>query len=328
MKIKVILYSDEIHDAYNEFLKKSKNSMLYHTLSYRKFLKKTFSDCEDYYFCAFKEKEIQAILPVFIKSGKYGRVVNSLPFFGSHGGIIYRGDEINEHCKIELLKSLDKLCHSKNIFSCTIINTPFEKDDSLYNIFRPDLFDTRIGQVTKLPTCKNEAVCEESLFKIIHSKTRNMVRKGFKSNFKILVNNSEESFNALFEIHQENILSVNGKPKKKKIFKNIREVFEPEKDYNIFTAEHNNKIVSSMLIFYHKNIIEYFCPATKSGYRDKNPLSALIFTAMKHSILNKNSLYWNWGGTWVSQKGVYFFKKRWGTTDYPYKYYIKNLLEF
>ena len=29
----------------------------------------------------------------------------------------------------------------------------------------------------------------------------------------------------------------------------------------------------------------------------------------------------NWGGTWISQKGVYQFKKQMGAKDYPYTYY-------
>jgi hypothetical protein len=33
---------------------------------------------------------------------------------------------------------------------------------------------------------------------------------------------------------------------------------------------------------------------------------------------------WNWGGTWVSQLGVYRFKSRWNTTDARYRYFIKE----
>jgi hypothetical protein len=33
--------------------------------------------------------------------------------------------------------------------------------------------------------------------------------------------------------------------------------------------------------------------------------------------------WWNWGGTWRSQKGVYGFKKRWGTGEFPYYYYTR-----
>ena len=31
--------------------------------------------------------------------------------------------------------------------------------------------------------------------------------------------------------------------------------------------------------------------------------------------------WWNWGGTWLSQEGVYRFKSRWGTKDMPYRYF-------
>jgi hypothetical protein len=33
--------------------------------------------------------------------------------------------------------------------------------------------------------------------------------------------------------------------------------------------------------------------------------------------------WWNWGGTWLSQGGVYNFKSRWGTSDHKYFYYTK-----
>jgi len=32
-------------------------------------------------------------------------------------------------------------------------------------------------------------------------------------------------------------------------------------------------------------------------------------------------VWWNWGGTWLSQDGVYRFKSRWGTQDLPYRYF-------
>jgi len=43
---------------------------------------------------------------------------------------------------------------------------------------------------------------------------------------------------------------------------------------------------------------------------------------MKDAI-EKNYRYWNWGGTWKSQKGVYDFKKKWGASDKKYYYYSK-----
>ena len=51
-------------------------------------------------------------------------------------------------------------------------------------------------------------------------------------------------------------------------------------------------------------------------------MSLLIFEAMQEAV-GRGILYWNWGGTWLNQSGVYRFKSRWGTHDVPYYYYVK-----
>ncbi len=33
--------------------------------------------------------------------------------------------------------------------------------------------------------------------------------------------------------------------------------------------------------------------------------------------------WWNWGGTWESQVGVYRFKKKWGADERRYDYHIQ-----
>jgi len=43
---------------------------------------------------------------------------------------------------------------------------------------------------------------------------------------------------------------------------------------------------------------------------------------MKHAI-DYGYSFWNWGGTWQEQKGVYDFKKKWGAIDEKYYYYTK-----
>ena len=52
------------------------------------------------------------------------------------------------------------------------------------------------------------------------------------------------------------------------------------------------------------------------------PLALIIYKAMQDSIHN-GFKYWNWGGTWKSQTGVYNFKRKWGSQNSDYKYYIK-----
>ena len=51
-------------------------------------------------------------------------------------------------------------------------------------------------------------------------------------------------------------------------------------------------------------------------------MALLIHEAMKDAAV-RGYQYWNWGGTWLTQSGVYDFKKKWGTKDYPYYYYTQ-----
>jgi lipid II:glycine glycyltransferase (peptidoglycan interpeptide bridge formation enzyme) len=78
--------------------------------------------------------------------------------------------------------------------------------------------------------------------------------------------------------------------------------------------------VAALLLFYLNKVVEYFTPVVDVQYRTLQPLSLLIHHAMLDAI-SRGCRWWNWGGTWAEQEGVYRFKKRWGTNDYPYKYF-------
>ena len=80
-----------------------------------------------------------------------------------------------------------------------------------------------------------------------------------------------------------------------------------------------------LFLFQERSRILY--PATLEEYRSYQPLSALIYRAMVDSVTEKNMEYWNWGGTWLNQSGVYKFKARWGTQDFPYRYHIKTYID-
>ena len=100
------------------------------------------------------------------------------------------------------------------------------------------------------------------------------------------------------------------------------DIFTPGSDYNLYLAYYDGKPVAGLLLFYFNKTVEYFTPVIKAEYRNIQPLSLLIYEAMEDSLM-QGYRYWNWGGTWVTQDGVYRFKKRWGTQDHPYYYYTR-----
>lgn len=307
---------------YEWFIKHAPMAMFNHSFKYRELLNQILSDSNSYYLCVFDGDDLLAALPVYVKHGALGAIVNSLPFYGSHGGIVTK-EFIGEEVLRLLFDALDDLCYRLQARVCTLIESPLEPNKHMYDYYKADLFDMRIGQMSLLPAKSTLGSIEETLLTGFHQKTRNIVRKSLKGGFDITHDPSDEAISTLHTIHQKNMSEIGGMVKPLSVFQSIRDVFKYDEDYRIYTARKQGKIVSALLLFYFKDTVEYFTPATLEEYRSDQPLSGLIFQAMIDAIIEKGAKRWNWGGTWLNQSGVYHFKSRWGTVDYPYKYHIK-----
>ena len=300
--------------------------MFTHSLKFRNFLRTTLDGAEDHYFCAFRDGELVAALPTFLKRGKFGNICNSLPFYGSHGGCLHL-DVCEEEIFNRLLQRLNEFLIANDVVTCTIIEPPFEPNAKFYDSFSAEVFDQRIGQILEFPKFVEHHEIEQNLLSSYHQKTRNMVRKSQKSGFEVYHSGNQEIFQKIHQLHEKNILAIGGIPKTLEVFEAIQRIFVYDQDYRIYFATKDNVVVSALLLFYFKDTVEYFCPATLEEYRSQQPLSLLIHSAMIDAISERGSKRWNWGGTWLDQVGVYRFKSRWGSKDFPYKYHVKFIKE-
>lgn len=310
---------------YEELLKVCPEAMVYHSLSYRRFLKDFLGPAsESQYLLAFEDGQLVGALPCFLIDGKHGIVLNSLPFFGSHGSILLRPGA-SPSVAIVLATSLRDLCVDRNVSFATVVDTPFQKYEGVYQkVLGFQYCDERIGQITPLPEVAAREKISEKLFSQFHQKTRNSVRKGIRSGLDFGHDQTKEAMDSLRLLHQTNMLGIGGTAKPDSFFETIARQLEYEKDYRVYTAStEQKKIVCALMVLYFKDTVEYFVPATEERWRSHQPLSALINLAMCDAIAERGSRTWNWGGTWLSQTGVYGFKSRWGTVDYPYHYYTK-----
>lgn len=324
--VSIRVLSIETEKAYADLVSRASMGMLYHSIKYRNFLGEILEGARDNYLLAFEEGKLTAAIPVFIKEGPLGTVVNSLPFYGSHGSLVYV-NEASPEAKTTLLDAYGKLCLKEEAITSTVISNPLESDESIFEEYRADLIDERIGQFTRLPGKIDPDTVPDMLMSSFHQKTRNMVRKGQKNGFILGHDGSEKTLKSLFLLHDENIKAIGGLPKSWKIFQAIKRNFIYDRDYRVYTATKNGEIVSALLIYYHKDVAEYSTPTIRKDCRPYQPLSYLIFQAMLDASVRKGCNWWNWGGTWLSQGGVYRFKSRWGTQDMRYKYYIREYHE-
>lgn len=309
MEVKIL--TKDLYTDYTEFLNSHPHKLLYYTIEYKEFICELLK-CSSHYLLAVTNNEINGILPLMIKDGPFGKVLNSLPYYGSHGGVLSNCNKARK----ALYSELENLLVNEKICSSVIIQNLFENNISLLENLGNER-DSRIGQITPLNSPYSNI---EEILKLYHSKTRNMVKKAIKSGIDVKIENDQLAF--LQSIHYENMSIINGKPKSRLFFELLPKYFKPQIDFNLYIARKNNIPVAGLLLFYSGETVEYFMPVIKHEYRSYQPLSFIIAKSMLDSSQNKFK-FWNWGGTWKSQEGVYRFKSRWGTIDYPYSYSVR-----
>ena len=104
-----------------EFVSSSDNSLIYSTPHFLTLIGKHL-DAEPYWILAKRSDVIVGAMPILVKDGPLGKVVNSLPFFGSNGGIISR--EFDFEASTLILAILDEFLASPRVCTCTIIPNP------------------------------------------------------------------------------------------------------------------------------------------------------------------------------------------------------------
>lgn len=304
-------FTDEFELEYEYFIVNHENSMMYHSIKYFQFLKGLIG-AKLLCIVSRNDKKIDGVLPLMFKDGKYGRVLNSLPYYGSNGSILASSEKT-----VNIISEYyNKIINDTKIASSTIITNPLDKI-SINDKIDFNNKDYRIGQFTDIEFSENH---REHLSKKIHYKTRNVIRKARKNNVEVVVDNSK--INILYDFHKENMESIGGMAKEIGIINQITNSYQQEKDYRVYLAMYEKQVVAGLLVFYFKESVEYYMPVINSKYRNLQALSLLIFEAMIDASI-KGFKNWNWGGTWESQKGVYSFKKKWGTYDKNYCYLTK-----
>jgi len=327
MSLRIAPLTPAHEPAYEQLLQENEHSLLYMSLEYRSFLRRILESSEDHYLLAFEGDRLRGALPSFVtRHPSYGPVLNALPFYGSNGGIVVSPEAENpDGVRRALLEAFETLALQESVKVSTLISNPLAADHPFFEAHGGHtLRDERIGQITPLPDRREDpAAMDAALMERFHYKTRNSIRKAMKSGLTVSHSGAAEAMATLARLHQENMRAIGGAAKSLEVFEAIREVFTYDRDYRVYLAEADGKVVSALLVFFHHRTAEYYTPATLESYRSWQPMSLLIFEGMKEAV-RRGCRHWNWGGTWLSQGGVYQFKSRWGTRDYPYFYYVRE----
>lgn len=315
----IVDLSDALEEKYTRFVDRKKESFMYYSLKYRRFLTELLGDESEYLVAVDSDGSVIGCLPIFFRNDeKTGTVANSFPFYGGHGGVLADRGDVRE----SLLDEYLRVVKERNCVASTIVGSPLEDYDLLYkDKIQPTFIDERIELMTYFPYVEGISFAD-SLMDIYHHMERRCIRKAIKNDVTVEVDHSPKAVDFLFDTHTENMLAIGGLPKNRRCFDLISKHFNAGEDYDIYIAKKENEKIAALLIFYFNGTVEYYTPAIVEQYRTIQPLTLIIYMAMQDAM-KKGYIKWNWGGTGLTQKSLYDFKSKWGTTETRYFYYTK-----
>lgn len=317
--IDVVELSRDLEPAYADFVSRDLGSMIYGTLEFRSFLQRSAGGTPRY-LVALRDGGVVGALPCFIASDeRWGRVINSLPWYGSHGGCLLNadGDKAIRH---KLLAAYGELIADSRVAFATMILTPNENVH--LNTYRdeiaPRVTDERVGHVTNLPA--DGPALEARLEQSCRQKTRNLIRKSLKQGFVLEVVDTESGWRFLSDTHAENMAAIGGRAKPRAHFDAMRETIPPAWRQLMVTS-FEGRPVAALLLFRFNRTVEYITPVIKHEFRSLQPLSFAIWHGMLDAVRH-GYRWWNWGGTWATQESLSHFKEGWGAVERPYTYLV------
>lgn len=305
--MQVVPLTAALQPAYTAFLSTTPVCLLHYTLKYRDFLL-DLTGATAAYHVAVADGSVVGVLPLLMRDGAFGTVVNSLPFFGSHGGVL----AASQAAESVLWRAYQEVVDGAGVAASTVILNPLRPQGD--PPIRFDQTDHRIGQFTSLAFGDDES----ALMAAIDGSTRRNIRKAEHEG--VIVTIEHDALPALEAMHRENILAIGGRPKPARFFTAVPAHFAPSTDYDVYVGRINGRIVSALLLFYCGDTAEYFTPGTEADYRVAQPSAAILRRALLDAARH-GFKRWNWGGTWTTQQGVLAFKRKWGATEHPYRYF-------
>lgn len=267
---------------------------------------------------ATRGSELVAAMPLVVSPDRgAGRVLNSLPFFGSHGGILVGAEtSLDRELAGAVLSEVDRLADEASCRSATVILPPLETPEAPYvRAWDPAFRDERIGQITPLPAG------EEELMALYSGSRRNNVRKARKSGVTVEREETGEALEFLRSLHLETMEAKGGMPKPADFFAWCRSRLDAP-FLRLYVARIEDTRAAAALVFVFRGWLEYYLPVIDLDHSAENPLVLVVHEAMRDGIREGRERF-NFGGTWTDQEGVYRFKTQFGARDHRYRYLVR-----
>jgi hypothetical protein len=294
---------------WDAFLCGQPGGLFAHSIAYRDLLTEELG-CEAEYLVAREGGEIRGVLPLMWREDPGGRICNSLPFNGSHGGALGADAE----SEVALIDAWNERAADPSTLAATMIENPFREARAPEPLH--GFTDERFSQFTVLPLGGGEP----EVMGLISSEARNNVRRAARRGVEVELDDS--ALPEVHRIHEHVMEGFGARPKSGRFFEAIAERLRPGHQFDVWVARVEGEVAAALLVVRFAGVSEYFASGTLEGFRGHHPHPALVFAALVEET-RRGARIWNWGGTREGMKGVFHFKRKWGSLAGRYRYLVR-----
>ena len=226
-------------------------------------------------------------------------VYDSITPYG-YGGFLLEGDESEENIK-SLWKAYVEKMKSENIVDNFVRYHPVLANAVPMKTCS-DVID--LGKTVSM-----DLTSEEVIWKNIHSKNRNMIRKAEKNGIVIKHGQGLELFDDFIKIYNATMDKDNAEPYyyfKPEFYKSIHE--DLKDNYEMFWAEYDGKIIAMSIMIYANGRLNYHLSGSDLQYRNLAPSNLLLYKAAMWGMEKGMKTFHLGGGVGSGEDNLYKFK--------------------
>ena len=215
----------------------------------------------------------------------------------------------------------------------TVVPSPLsQRRAEHFDLLAPDYRDERVGQYTVLPPSLDDDRRDRLLYDRFSKDCRTAVRRAEREGIEtVTVSDPCDEFDQFYDLYQQSMETkgYSGKPTAeggsligRGFVRQLFDRYEPDR-CRLRCALLDGEVVGGVLEVRHGEVVDYFQTAIDPEYRNTGATNYLVYEGMCEAV-EDGYTYWNFGGTWPSQEGVFKFKRSFGTVDAPYAYAINQ----
>lgn len=226
-------------------------------------------------------------------------VYDSITPYG-YGGFLLEGDESEENIK-SLWKAYVEKMKSENIVDNFVRYHPVLANAIPMKVCS-DVID--LGKTVSM-----DLSSEDVIWKNIHSKNRNMIRKAEKNGIVIKHGQGLELFDDFIKIYNATMDKDNADPYyyfKPEFYKSIHE--DLNDNYEMFWAEYEGKIIAMSIMIFANGRLNYHLSGSDLQYRNLAPSNLLLYKAAMWGMEKGMNTFHLGGGVGSGEDNLYKFK--------------------